>query len=64
MYHWGQNHYIPFLGMGNYFRQLLQESLEHNIPGGIINVMEGLVLVFLGNHENCGYSYIYSLGAV
>ena len=37
-YRWGQNYCIPFFVLGNYFRQLLQETLQHEISGGI-NVM-------------------------
>ena len=46
-YHWGQNYYIPLLNvLGNYFRLLLQETLQHNIPGGLkyCNVTNGAVL--------------------
>ena len=35
--HWGQLLHTVFVfwgGGGNYFRQLLQETLQHNIPGG------------------------------
>ena len=32
--------------------------------GELITVMQGLVLLFLGNHEYFGYSYSFSLGAV
>ena len=37
---------------------------DQQFLGEFINVMQGLVLFFLGNHEYFGYSYSFSLGAV
>ena len=44
-YHRGRNYYIPFFVWGNYSWQLLQETLQHDILGGITycNVMIGAV---------------------
>ena len=45
---------------GNYYRKLYRIIFL----GELMNVMKGLVLLFLGNHEYFGYSYSLSLGAV
>ena len=45
---------------GNYYRKLYSIKFL----GEFSNVMSGLVLFFLGNHESFGYSSSFSLGAV
>ena len=55
---------MPNLFWGNFFGNYCRKLYSIKFLGELINVMQGLVVLFLGNHKYFGYSYSFSLCAV
>ena len=50
-YHWGQNDYNTVFCLGELFSVIIAGNFIASNMWGIFNVMQGLVMFSLGNHE-------------